>query len=761
MNHVGPAASDGTTTAATVALRADLTPVVTDQGVLLVGEAVEHVLIGEPFRAVVPLLLAPRTEGDLLAETAGTLSPPLIFYVLNELRHLGFIATDRPADPTEAFWHIALGDAAGPAGPARWSPEIVWADPDRADPTVAEALASALAEADLPLPAGGPPPRLVLVDDLRAPALEAVNAAALADGRGFVPVKLLGRRLQLGPWIVPGETACWQCLVHRLRLNAQIETFLDETGQPPLVDRVAPRRPSVVALAARQAALRLAEAARAPDRLKRALYTYDWLDHDGRWHPVTRRPQCSACGDADLLRRPAPFEPGPSPKVADSQRAATPADTAARFAALVSPLTGVVSWLKATDGPDGAGHGLSYTTGAGHNFRIGRGDFDWLKRSLETRTGGKGGTRAAAEASALGEAVERYSSVWRGEEAVRRARFVDLADAAPDPAGYLTWSAAQYADRAAWNAAQGGSRFHVVPNPFDPEAKIDWSPAWSLTRSETRWLPSSYCYFGHPESETHFFSAGESNGCAAGTTRAEAFVHGFAELVERDAVAIWWYNRLRRPGVDIASFGLKDWRRLEGYYAALGRSIWALDLTHDLGIPAFAALSARTDGDRPEVIYGFAAGLDPRAALSAAIGELNQFLPAVSRRDAEGNTLYGWPEPEAIAWWQGERLADHPYLLPADAPPTRLADRPSLATDDHADDVAVCVDRAAAVGLEVLALDLTRPDIGFPVVRVIAPGLRHFWRRLGPGRLYDVPMALGWQPAPTPEADLNPWSIFL
>ena len=28
------------------------------------------------------------------------------------------------------------------------------------------------------------------------------------------------------------------------------------------------------------------------------------------------------------------------------------------------------------------------------------------------------------------------------------------------------------------------------------------------------------------------------------------------------------------------------------------------------------------------------------------------------------------------------------------------------------------------------------------MVRVIAPGLRHFWRRLGPGRLYDVPVEL-------------------
>ena len=42
----------------------------------------------------------------------------------------------------------------------------------------------------------------------------------------------------------------------------------------------------------------------------------------------------------------------------------------------------------------------------------------------------------------------------------------------------------------------------------------------------------------------------------------------------------------------------------------------------------------------------------------------------------------------------------------------------------------------------------------------MAPGLRHFWRRLGPGRLYDVPVRLGWLDRPTPEDEINPWNVF-
>jgi len=46
----------------------------------------------------------------------------------------------------------------------------------------------------------------------------------------------------------------------------------------------------------------------------------------------------------------------------------------------------------------------------------------------------------------------------------------------------------------------------------------------------------------------------DSNGCAAGNTLEEAIVQGFLELVERDAYAIWWYNRLQRPEVDLSQF---------------------------------------------------------------------------------------------------------------------------------------------------------------------------------------------------------------
>ena len=54
-------------------------------------------------------------------------------------------------------------------------------------------------------------------------------------------------------------------------------------------------------------------------------------------------------------------------------------------------------------------------------------------------------------------------------------------------------------------------------------------------------------------------------------------------------------------------------------------------------------------------------------------------------------------------------------------------------------------------------LDQTRPDIETPVVRVIVPGLRHFYSRFAPGRLYDVPVKLGYLDQPLSENELTPF----
>ena len=125
------------------------------------------------------------------------------------------------------------------------------------------------------------------------------------------------------------------------------------------------------------------------------------------------------------------------------------------------------------------------------------------------------------------------------------------------------------------------------------------------------------------------FARADSNGCAAGAVPEEAVLQGLLELIERDAVALWWYSRARRPGVDLCTSTDPYVARLQAHYRGLQRSLWVLDIRSDLGVPSFAALSARTDQPQQDILYGFGSHLDPAVALSRALTELNQSLDAV------------------------------------------------------------------------------------------------------------------------------------
>jgi oxazoline/thiazoline synthase len=372
-----------------------------------------------------------------------------------------------------------------------------------------------------------------------------------------------------------------------------------------------------------------------------------------------------------------------------------------------------------------------------------------LRQSLRHKALGKGATAAQAKASALGEALERSSGRFHGDEPRRTASYRALGEQAIHPNACMRYSDKQYAERAAWNAR--GAAACLVPDPLDEEAVIEWSPIWSLTHETFKYLPTQYLYSAYPYAPGRFYAWADSNGCAAGGSLEEAILQGLLELVERDAVALWWYGRARRPGVDLASFGDPAIAELVRCYRALGRELWALDLTADLGIPTFAAVSRRAAGTPEHIILGFGAHLDARVGLLRALTEAGQFLPTVQQLDG-----YPHPDPALARWWTTATVAEHPYLVPDPTrPPIPAAAYPRRWADDLRDDVRLCQELVEAKGLEVLVLDQSRPDLRLAVAKVVGPGLRFFWPRFAPGRLYAVPVALGWRDRPLAEAELN------
>ena len=340
--------------------------------------------------------------------------------------------------------------------------------------------------------------------------------------------------------------------------------------------------------------------------------------------------------------------------------------------------------------------------------------------------------------------MERYSGIFQGDEIRVTRRFTDFAPGdAILPNDVLLFSQAQSQP----DETQADDSHHqMVPARFDQSAKIEWSPVWSLRDQRFRYLPTSILYFFY--SGPAAFHA-DSNGCAAGNTLEEAIVQGFLELVERDAYAIWWYNRLQRAEVDLKHFDDSYVRDLQAQFADAGRRLWVLDVTSDLGIPTYVAIMHWMQNGHENIEFGSGAHFDRRIALLRSLTELTQFMSIGMMGGASG-------EKPTLDGVRPLRLEDFPFLIPSDNPIVPPA--PSLEVHDNTrDQVMACVDIARRAGLDFLVLDQTRPDVEVPVVRVIVPGLRHFYRRLGPGRLYDVPVKLGWQDRPLPESELTPF----
>ncbi|MCA9240069.1 MAG: TOMM precursor leader peptide-binding protein [Planctomycetales bacterium] len=605
--------------------------------------------------------------------------------------------------------------------------------------------------------------------------LQRINQNALETGKPWMLVKPHGVVVWLGPVFSPGVTACWECLASRVRANLPVLGYLDnllkEQPHPaPALPHTQASLSTAFGVAATAVANWVAYEQSLP-LLEGQLQTLNLITLQSESHRVMRQPACGACGPDpsqrdNQVRKVAPQSRKKTYTEDGGHRSMPPQETIEKYKHHVSPISGAVTMLErstlsvngdasAEQGPDKE---VMHVFVSGNNIARGPQSILNLKVDLRNQSAGKGVNDLQAKASALCEALERHSAVYRGDEPRVQASYSSLGADAIHPNACMLFSERQYAEREARNAR--ASIYNYIPRKFDPDAEIDWTPVWSLTHDSPRYVPTAYCYFNSPHACEHDFFMSCSNGNSAGNSIEEAIVQGFLELVERDAVGIWWYNRVSPPGLDLDSFEVPYVNRVREYLKKWNRSLWALDLTNDLGIPAFCAVSARTDGEQEHLMFGFGAHLDARIAMLRAVTELNQFVMPILEAPQGGQIPY-INDPDTVDWLLKATLREHAYLLPSEGQ-LRTADSYSIPwTDDLQDDVRICREIVEQRGMEMLVLDQTREEIGMPVAKVFVPGLRHFWMRFAPGRLYDVPVRLGWCEQPRAEEELNPSPMFL
>jgi len=326
-------------------------------------------------------------------------------------------------------------------------------------------------------------------------------------------------------------------------------------------------------------------------------------------------------------------------------------------------------------------------------------------RALATSQG-KGASLEAAQASALMESIE----TWHAERICAPLRYES----------YLA-----LAERAAVVDPM------LLPQRagagFLPNGPLAWIAGHELFSDTPVWLPFDTVNMNtvrQPGSVPLFL--GSSNGLASGNHMVEAVIHATCEVIERDALSLWELvpeEQRQRRLLALDSVSDPALRALIDHLEAQGFALGVWDITSDIGIPTYTCIlvedPASSKWRSHHMFSGHGTHLSPEIALSRAIHEAIQSrLTAISgSRDDFRFAEYS----------RASNPDDHAHMLALiTGTPAALAFgaiRPPLASDFEGD-LATLMARLRGAGIACLAVvDLSRPEIGIPVVKVVVPGL--------------------------------------
>ena len=353
---------------------------------------------------------------------------------------------------------------------------------------------------------------------------------------------------------------------------------------------------------------------------------------------------------------------------------------------------------------------------------------------------GKGPTRAHAKASALMECVERYSSL-----------------PGTAPRSYISGTYEKLAkEYGRENVLHPDDVLEPLKFEYKDHMQMDFLEGVDLFTRNKILVPAGIALSRYEpvNASVNLFQFSHTNGLASGNVLEEAICHAICEVIERDAVSLAdlrssaipfhvlrTMNEVLRhnglnvnslpsdlyvddpdifPEVDIAGVDFPYARSLINRFSEENIPLLIKDITTDIGIPTFIATSVQwVTHDYGYLAEGHGTHPDARIALVRAITEVSQTRAAniqgarddLRRMNYEmGNTA----ETKAWQFMHSKHRKDFGAVK-------------TFENNDILDDIHLLLKSLESVGLRrAIVVNLTNPDIGIPVVRVIVPGMETF-----------------------------------
>nr|WP_319538367.1 YcaO-related McrA-glycine thioamidation protein [uncultured Methanospirillum sp.] len=310
---------------------------------------------------------------------------------------------------------------------------------------------------------------------------------------------------------------------------------------------------------------------------------------------------------------------------------------------------------------------------------------------------GKGATEMAARVSAIMEGLERYSAEMHDRQPVIAGLDqVSARDDLIDPVDL------------------------ILPRGVDLTFPIPWFPAYDIMQEREVIVPAHAIFHPVQRSMGQLFRT-STNGIASGNTLEEAVFHGLCEIIERDAWSL--VEAVNKGGPVITGIENQTILSLLNRFKGAGVEITLRDISSDIGLPSVAAVADDVTLRDPTLLcIGMGTHAVPEIAILRALTEAAQSRATQihgAREDTQDSHMkrqIGYDRTKRLnrKWFEnGESIA--------------FSDMYAFRSEDFLDDITYTLGQLKRAGIShVLVTDLTRPEIGIPVVRVIVPGLEHY-----------------------------------
>jgi ribosomal protein S12 methylthiotransferase accessory factor len=333
--------------------------------------------------------------------------------------------------------------------------------------------------------------------------------------------------------------------------------------------------------------------------------------------------------------------------------------------------------------------------------RIGIPVFSCIRPTAEagaiTVYNGKGATVEESRISAIMEGIERYSS--------------ELHDRKTHLASY---------DEMLTHGRVLDPQDLILPEEANVDRLMPWVEAYDIANNRDIIVPAHAVFHPLPRNFLPLFRT-NTNGLASGNTMEEAIFHALSEVIERDAWSL--VEASRDTGAAVENIDDPTSLEMQKKFADAQVEVQVRDITSDIGIPTMAAVADDVLLKDPMLLtIGIGTHTSARIAVMRALTEVAQSRLTQIHGAREDTTIaelrkrMGYDRAKRINayWFRDNGRVDYNQIASYDS-------------DDFLTDIKYIIEALRNKGLDrVIVVDLTREEIGIPVVRVIVPGLEVF-----------------------------------